>query len=103
MSFLKSGLIKAGRLLFLLAGAIFAFCLNCAAQEAGDTAIEHVVIYRQQQYKPFTITGRVIGVNLENIKGGQVTNLCEANATKTDDNGIFHLEAAAGDTIAFKP
>lgn len=67
-----------------------------------DTAITYIVKYRTPpEYKPFAITGRVIGTNLESIKAAQVINICSGQTTNADDNGIFHFQAAKGDTLAF--
>jgi|GEM_PF-1226972 len=72
------------------------------AQETTDTAITYIVKYRTPpDYKPFPITGRVIGTNLESIKSAQVINICTGQTTNADDNGIFHFQAAKGDTLAF--
>jgi hypothetical protein len=72
------------------------------AQSATDTAIEHFVVYNQTAaYKPFSIKGRVIGARLESIKGAEVINLCTGDTAKADDEGIYHINAGKGDTLAF--
>ncbi|BAU55814.1 hypothetical protein [Mucilaginibacter gotjawali] len=87
-------------LLALLSKA--AFC-----QEIIDTPIEHYIVYKDPKVikvkinPPFAITGRVIGMNLENVQGVMVTNICTAETAKTDNNGIYHIHAAKGDTLAF--
>jgi hypothetical protein len=92
--------IKIRRLfLILIFGLLSEF--SCA-QATTDTVIEHFVVYNDHVvYKPFAITGRVIGANLESIKGAEVVNICSGKTTRADDNGIFHFEAAKGDSLAF--
>jgi hypothetical protein len=74
-------------------------------QEIIDTPIEHYLVYPTQKpaqvRKPFPVTGRIIGINLENVKDATVMNICTAETTKTDNNGIYHITAAKGDTLAF--
>jgi len=87
-------------LLVLLSKA--AFC-----QEIIDTPIEHYIVYKDPKVikvkinPPFAITGRVIGMNLENVQDAMVTNICTAETAKTDNNGIYHIHAAKRDTLAF--
>jgi hypothetical protein len=83
------------------------FCLFIASnqvhaqQDRPDTAIENFVVYRTDVYKPFPVSGRVIGANLEIIKSGQVINICSGEATRTDENGMFHANGALKDTLVF--
>jgi hypothetical protein len=72
------------------------------AQAVADTPIMHFVEYNKRvENFPFAITGRVIGANLESIKQAEVINICTGETTKADDNGIYHFQAAKGDTLAF--
>ena len=98
---LKADFFRPKALFFLAFALLLMGYTSSYAQEQPDTAIEHFVVYRTVVYKPFPVSGRVIGVNLESIKGGQVINICSADTGRTDDNGFFHLSAAAGDTLAF--
>ena len=93
--------LKKSPLLLLL--FIVGFLSKTAqAQDITDTPIRHFILYnRPAEYKPFPITGRVIGTNLESIKGAEVINICTGETTKADDNGIFHFQAGKGDTLAF--
>jgi hypothetical protein len=74
-----------------------------SAQATPDTAIEYFVVYRSPaDYKPFPVTGRVIGIdNLEIVKGATVINICTGETTRTDDNGIYKASGAKDDTLAF--
>ena len=79
-------------------------CLSKAvfAQEVIDTPITNFIKYNKPiEYKPFPITGRIVGMNLEILKAAVVVNLCTAEITKADDNGIYHISAGKGDTLAF--
>ncbi len=40
-------------------------------------------------------------MNLETLKAAVVVNLCTAEIAKADDNGIYHISAGKGDTLAF--
>jgi hypothetical protein len=87
--------------LLLFFGLAF-FAKTGSAQQTTDTAITHFVKYSTPpEYKPFPVSGRVIGTKLENIKQAEVVNVCSGEITKADDNGIFHFQAAKGDTLAF--
>ena len=101
MIILTSNFFRAKKIIFLPFIMLLIGYTHSYAQEKPDTAIEHLVVYRTVVYKPFPVSGRVIGVNLESVKGGQVINICSADTGRTDDNGFFHLSAAAGDTLAF--
>ncbi|MGH7237242.1 MAG: hypothetical protein ACREGF_01770 [Candidatus Saccharimonadales bacterium] len=76
---------------------------SSSAQTAPDTAIEYFVVYRSTaDYKPFPVTGRVIGINnLEIVKGATVINICTGETTRTNNNGIYHTSGAKDDTLAF--
>jgi len=72
------------------------------AQAVTDTPItNNILYYKPVDYKPFPVTGRIIGMNLEILKAALVVNLCTAETTKADDNGIYHINAGKGDTLAF--
>ncbi|HEY8782659.1 MAG TPA: hypothetical protein VIM16_13630 [Mucilaginibacter sp.] len=99
--------------LFLLFSFILIVLLSktVLAQEVADTPIVHNIgvqapkVYKAKVLKlnkPFPITGRVLGVNLENVEGVIVTNICTAEKASTDSHGIYHIEAAKGDTLAFE-
>ncbi|WP_295671829.1 hypothetical protein [uncultured Mucilaginibacter sp.] len=83
------------------------FSRSVLAQEIIDTPIEHYIVYQDPKVikvkinPPFAITGRVIGMNLENVQDVAVTNICTAETAKTDNNGIYRIHAAKGDTLAF--
>jgi hypothetical protein len=95
--------LQLRQLLTLAVFFVLAFLAKTGdAQETTDTAIRFFVKYNTPlEYKPFPITGRVIGTNLESIKGAEVINICTGETTKADDNGIFHFQAGKGDTLAF--
>ena len=95
--------LQSRKLLILLVFFVFAFLAKTAyAQETPDTAITFFIKYRTPVvYKPFPVSGRVIGTNLESIKSAEVINICTGETTKADDNGIYHFQAAKGDTLAF--
>ena len=101
MILLKANFFRVKKIIYLPFIMLLISYTSSYAQEHPDTAIEHFVVYRTVVYKPFPVSGRVIGVNLESVKGGQVINICSADTGRTDDNGFFHLSAAAGDTLAF--
>jgi len=101
MILLKADFFRVKKLIYLPFVILLMGYTSGYAQQQPDTAIEHLVVYRTVVYKPFPVSGRVIGVNLESVKGGQVINICSADTGRTDDNGFFHLSAAAGDTLAF--
>lgn len=83
---------------------IFSFILLISLKTAFgqiiDTPIEHYVVYNEPKVNPaFRVTGRVLGVNLEDVIGADVINMCSANKTKTDSHGTFRIDAAIGDTL----
>lgn len=99
------------KLYFLLLFAGLLFSNTGRAQDVPDTPIEHDIgIHDPKLTKPkvrkvslpFIITGRVIGVNLENVPGVIVINTCTAEKTSTDKNGIYHINVAKGDTLDFE-
>jgi hypothetical protein len=74
------------------------------AQEIIDTPIEYFVV-APKAIKPKTyvlISGRILGVNLEDLKGAVVTNLCTAERVSTDSHGVYHILAAKGDSLGFE-
>lgn len=72
------------------------------AQERVDTPLQYIVTYPAHiESKPFPVTGRLVGMNLEILKGALATDICTGESVKTDDNGFFHLNAAKGDTLGF--
>jgi hypothetical protein len=77
------------------------FSKTVLAQEVADTPAEHS-IFAKKVYKPFILTGRVLGVNLENVHGVVITNICTAETATTDGNGIYHIGASRGDTLNFE-
>lgn len=67
-----------------------------------DTPIEHYVFENAPKVRSeFPVTGRVIGVNLEDVTGADVINICSGDKSKTDSRGTFKIIAASGDTLAF--
>jgi len=79
------------------------------AQEIIDTPIEHYIVEPKipapKIYKPkvyILITGRILGVNLEDVKGAIITNLCTAQKANTDSHGVYHILAAKGDSLGFE-
>jgi hypothetical protein len=99
MFFLNEFFLATRKTLFLL---LFLFSPGfLMAQETPDTAIEHFVVYRNNiTAYTFPVTGRIVGTNLENVKA-QVINTCSGQSSLTDNNGIYHIEVAAGDTLGF--
>jgi len=83
------------------------FARLAVAQEIIDTPIEHILVYPSDKsapvriYKTFPLTGRVIGMNLENASGASVTNKRTAESVSTDGNGLYKITAAKGDTLFF--
>ncbi|MFI5137342.1 MAG: hypothetical protein ACHQIM_05905 [Sphingobacteriales bacterium] len=74
------------------------------AQEIIDTPIEYFVV-APKAIKPKTyvlVTGRILGVNLEDVKGAIITNLCTAEKASSDSHGVYHIRAAKGDSIGFE-
>ena len=93
--------VKKALLIFPFLILIF-LSKSSQAQEVTDTPIRNFILYnRPVVYKPFPVTGRVVGMNLEILKAAEVINLCTAETTKADDNGIYHISAGKGDTLAF--
>jgi hypothetical protein len=89
----------------LLAMVFFAKTAFC--QETTDTPITHFVPQPgpNKIIKPENIaslTGRVIGVNLENVAGVAITNSRTAEKTTTDSQGIFKAKVAKDDTLTFE-
>jgi hypothetical protein len=94
--------MKKIHLLLLIILPVF-FAGAAAAQAVADTPIEHYVVYEQPKIeKMYTITGRIIGVNLETVQGGTVTNMCTGERTKTDNQGIYRISASKNDSLAFE-
>jgi len=89
----------------LLLSVLLAFLSKTvSAQERVDTPIEHDVGIRDPKPKVINsvlLTGRVIGVNLENVQGVSVTNIRTSEKVNTDSRGVYHVNAAKGDTLAF--
>jgi len=80
---------------------------HAVAQQTTDTPIEHFVprpppdhVFKAQKVAvPFTINGRIVGVNLEDVSGAQVTNICSGETVLTNSRGIYQLKALKGDAI----
>jgi hypothetical protein len=98
------------RIIVFFKKALFIFLLailsllskNTLAQAVTDTPITNFISYNKPViYKPFPITGRIVGMNLEILKAALVVNLCTAETTRANDNGIYHISAGKGDTLAF--
>jgi hypothetical protein len=75
------------------------FARLVVAQEIIDTPIVHDL--NPKFYKTFSLNGRVIGMNLENVSGASVTNKRTAESVNTDGNGLYKITAAKGDTLFF--
>jgi hypothetical protein len=76
------------------------------AQEIIDTPITNLILPPKipKPVKPkvyVMITGRVLGVNLENVQGVIVTNICTDEKVSTDNHGIYHINVAKGDSVGF--
>jgi len=72
-------------------------------QETIDTPIEHYIVYKQpKDYVTFSVSGRIIGMNLENVQGVIVTNKRTATKTNSDSRGVYQVSAAKGDTLTFE-
>jgi len=99
------------KLYFLSSFILLLLSKPTLAQEAVDTPIERDIgihapkIYKpkvNKVYPPFILTGRVLGVNLENVQGVSIINICTGEKTSTDKNGIFHINAAKFDALGFE-
>ena len=91
------------RMIFSCVFVLLALELKTAAAQGVDTPIENLIVYKTPRvYKPFQLTGRVIGINLENVQSATVINICTAEKTMTDSFGIYHINAAKGDTLEFQ-
>jgi len=91
--------VKKIRYIFLLIVSVFFF--KSTFGQVIDTPIEHYVVNKELKVKPdFAISGRVLGVNLEDVTSADIINMCSAGRSKTDNRGIFHINASAGDTVA---
>jgi hypothetical protein len=94
--------MKKNLLLFLLIPLAFQ-SKTAIAQAVADTPIEHYVFYKNPKvYVNIMISGRVIGVNLEDVQGVKVKNIRTAESASTDGHGIFKINAAKGDTLHFE-
>jgi hypothetical protein len=80
------------------------------AQQTPDTPITNFVPQPPPDKKPKPIiplvtanlSGRVLGVNLENVSAVTIINYRSDEKTLTNSNGIFQLTVAKGDTLTFK-
>jgi hypothetical protein len=90
------------KLLLLLSFILMLFVSKNSFAQIIDTPIQYYIVNTPMVYKPFPVTGRVIGVNLENVQGVAITNICSAEKAITDNNGIYHINGAKGDTLAFE-
>jgi|SRR6185437_4424820 len=73
------------------------------AQAVADTPIEHYVFYKDPKvYVNILITGRVIGVNLEDVQGVNIKNIRTGQSASSDSHGIFKINAAKRDTLHFE-
>jgi hypothetical protein len=73
-----------------------AFC-----QAIIDTPITNFV-KQPQTYLVSSIKGRVVGLNVEMLQGVIITNKRTGDKTNSDNNGIYQLNVAKGDTIIFE-
>ena len=81
--------------------------ITTLAQQVPDTPITNFVpqpkaFKTTKPVKSFSLTGRVLGVNLENVQGAVVTNRRTAEKTTTDSQGIYRITAAKSDTLTFE-
>lgn len=91
--------MKKTRYILLFIVSVFFF--KSTFGQVIDTPIEHYVVNKEPKVKPeFSVSGRILGVNLEDVTGADVINMCSADKSKTDNRGIFHISASAGDTLA---
>ncbi len=80
------------------------FAATAFAQETHttDTPITNFVFYETQKPVPtFSISGRVLGMNLENVQGVTVLDICTAQKAVTDSRGLYTISVLKGDTLAF--
>jgi hypothetical protein len=59
-------------------------------------------IKQNYPYVIVPIKGRVIGINLEILQGVTITDKRTGDKTSSDNNGIYQLNVAEGDTITFE-
>jgi len=99
------------KLYFLLFSIVLFLSNAVLAQDVPDTPIEHDIgihdpkVFKPKVHKvypPFMLTGRILGINLESVQGVIIINSCTAEKTITDKNGIYHINAARGDTLDFE-
>ncbi len=79
----------------LFAGTVF------AQQAVADTPITNYVFYSNNNKPTFSISGRVLGMNLENVQGVTVLDICTAEKAVTDNHGLYTIGVCKGDTLAF--
>jgi len=85
--------------LLLSLTALLFLSKTAVCQAVTDTPIVHNL--DPTFYKTSLLTGRVIGVNLENVQGVSITNIRTSEKASTDSRGIYQVNAAKGDTLAF--
>jgi hypothetical protein len=73
-----------------------AHCQQVADTSNANSAASH------STYVIVPIKGRVIGLNLEVLQGVIIANKRTNDKTNSDNNGIYHLNVAKGDTITFE-
>jgi hypothetical protein len=86
------------KILFTILFILSMFFSKITFAQIIDTPIEHYV-FDPKVIPAFPVTGRVIGVNLEDVTGADIVNMCLAEKSKTDSHGTFHINAAIGDTL----
>jgi hypothetical protein len=88
----------------LLCFVLFVLLSKTASAQVVDTPIEHDIGIHDPKPKVFNsvlLTGRVIGVNLENVPGVSVKNIRTSEKVSTDSRGIYQVNAIKSDTLVF--
>jgi len=90
----------------LLIIVLFFNSKTTVAQDIIDTPITHYVFDKKVKVNVkinpvFLVSGRVLGMNLEDIIGATVTNKRTAEKAITADHGTYQIDAAKGDTLVF--
>jgi hypothetical protein len=90
------------KLLLLLSFVSLLFLSKTAlCQQIIDTPITNLIL-PPTVIKTFPVNGRVLGFNLEFLRGVIVTNSRTKEKTNTDSRGIFHMDVSKEDTLTFE-
>ena len=89
------------KILASLTFILLAFLSKTAyCQQAADASNTNNLAL-QSTYVIVPIRGRVIGINLDILQGVVITDKRTGDKTNSDNNGIYRLNVAKGDTVTF--